>query len=433
MARSSTSTTRRRSGAKYDLVNAYGLRGAGIWALGYDGTRPELWNAIQAKFITDTTPPTGRDRPACRRRQPNPGFTVDLDRAPTTSAISSYDVQASVDGGAWRSWLSGTTATSAVWSGVDGHAYAFRVRARDVRRATRRLERRLAPRGDAGAALAAGGFGRVRVDGLAVRAAPDTSASPARAACRRATVVAIVGGPRSADGYDLVPGRRADLRVVRDRPAVSAAGWPSGRGSRARRAGKARRTRSASRRRSAASTWNGPARPASASTAAAIGQRAFSPNGDRSKDAIRDRLDQRPDAGPPRPARLPRGRDARRRGPGPPARRRATGRRPGTGPSAAGGCRTAATSSRSSDAPGGATLYNPAFGFQAASLAALRRDGRHRRPDRPIGVDQRAASCRRTATASATPSDGHLRHRRAPRAGPSASRPSRGSRSARRS
>jgi spore germination protein YaaH/flagellar hook assembly protein FlgD len=43
--------------AKYDLVNRYGLRGAGIWALGYDGTRPELWQAIQLKFVTDTTPP----------------------------------------------------------------------------------------------------------------------------------------------------------------------------------------------------------------------------------------------------------------------------------------------------------------------------------------------------------------------------------------
>jgi spore germination protein YaaH/flagellar hook assembly protein FlgD len=44
--------------AKYDVVNAYELRGAGIWALGYDGTRPELWAAIAAKFITaDTTPP----------------------------------------------------------------------------------------------------------------------------------------------------------------------------------------------------------------------------------------------------------------------------------------------------------------------------------------------------------------------------------------
>ena len=44
-------------GAKYDLVNRYDLRGAGIWALGYDGTRPELYAVLKAKFITDTIPP----------------------------------------------------------------------------------------------------------------------------------------------------------------------------------------------------------------------------------------------------------------------------------------------------------------------------------------------------------------------------------------
>jgi spore germination protein YaaH/flagellar hook assembly protein FlgD len=44
--------------AKYDLVNAYGLRGAGIWALGYDGQRTDLYAAIKAKFITDSVPPT---------------------------------------------------------------------------------------------------------------------------------------------------------------------------------------------------------------------------------------------------------------------------------------------------------------------------------------------------------------------------------------
>ena len=43
--------------AKYDLVNSYGLRGAGIWALGYDGARPELYEAIEDKFITDSIPP----------------------------------------------------------------------------------------------------------------------------------------------------------------------------------------------------------------------------------------------------------------------------------------------------------------------------------------------------------------------------------------
>ncbi len=41
---------------KYDLVNASGLRGAGIWALGYDGMAPDLWNVI-ADRLTDRLPP----------------------------------------------------------------------------------------------------------------------------------------------------------------------------------------------------------------------------------------------------------------------------------------------------------------------------------------------------------------------------------------
>jgi len=44
-------------GLKYDLINRYNLRGAGIWALGYDGTRTELYKALEDKFITDTVPP----------------------------------------------------------------------------------------------------------------------------------------------------------------------------------------------------------------------------------------------------------------------------------------------------------------------------------------------------------------------------------------
>jgi spore germination protein YaaH/flagellar hook assembly protein FlgD len=48
----------RALGAKYALVNQYNLRGSGMWALGYDGTRPELWQAIEDAFVTDTVPPT---------------------------------------------------------------------------------------------------------------------------------------------------------------------------------------------------------------------------------------------------------------------------------------------------------------------------------------------------------------------------------------
>jgi spore germination protein YaaH/flagellar hook assembly protein FlgD len=43
--------------AKYDLVNSYGIRGVGIWALGYEGSRPELYQVLKDKFITDTIPP----------------------------------------------------------------------------------------------------------------------------------------------------------------------------------------------------------------------------------------------------------------------------------------------------------------------------------------------------------------------------------------
>lgn len=43
--------------SKYDLVNRYDLRGVGIWALGYDGSRPELYAVIKDKFITDTVAP----------------------------------------------------------------------------------------------------------------------------------------------------------------------------------------------------------------------------------------------------------------------------------------------------------------------------------------------------------------------------------------
>jgi hypothetical protein len=39
---------------KYGLVNARNLGGIGIWALSYDGGRPEIWNGIKSAFT-----PTG--------------------------------------------------------------------------------------------------------------------------------------------------------------------------------------------------------------------------------------------------------------------------------------------------------------------------------------------------------------------------------------
>jgi spore germination protein YaaH len=181
--------------AKYDLVNRYGLRGAGIWALGYDNARPELWNAIQAKFVNDSTPPVvGITR--LSTIQLSPTFTVKW-TGYDESGIASYDVQVAIDGGAWTIWKSGTTATSAAFVGRDDRRYAFRVRGTDIKGNTTPWSS-LALASSPG--LAPGGFGMVRVDGLAMRASPSTSASQVGTVSTN-NLLAITGGPVSADGY----------------------------------------------------------------------------------------------------------------------------------------------------------------------------------------------------------------------------------------
>ncbi|MFH0891464.1 MAG: lamin tail domain-containing protein [Candidatus Falkowbacteria bacterium] len=49
-----------------------------------------------------------------------------------TSGLAAFDLEFSIDGGAWREWLTGTSVVSAVFSAVDGGEYAFRVRAFDL-------------------------------------------------------------------------------------------------------------------------------------------------------------------------------------------------------------------------------------------------------------------------------------------------------------
>ena len=42
---------------KYDSVAALHIAGTGMWALGYDGTEKELWNALRRTFVTDVKEP----------------------------------------------------------------------------------------------------------------------------------------------------------------------------------------------------------------------------------------------------------------------------------------------------------------------------------------------------------------------------------------
>ena len=178
------------------LVNDYGLRGAGMWALGYDGGHPDLYRAYAESFLVDKSAPQAGIR-ILASTQTDEGFVVRWS-ASDTSRVVSYDVQVSVDGGAWTPWLAGTTSTSDVWLGDDGSGYAFRVRARDSKGNTGAWN--VTSRWDPAPTLAKGGFGRVITDGLAYRTGPDTSAARL-GSLPAGTIVAVTRGPVQADGY----------------------------------------------------------------------------------------------------------------------------------------------------------------------------------------------------------------------------------------
>ena len=72
------------------MVNDYGLRGAGMWALGYDGGHPELYRAYSESFLVDkSAPQAGISMVAAS--QGDEGFVVSWS-ARDVSAIASYDL-----------------------------------------------------------------------------------------------------------------------------------------------------------------------------------------------------------------------------------------------------------------------------------------------------------------------------------------------------
>ena len=181
---------------RYAIVNDYGLRGAGMWALGYDGGHAELNRALSESFLVDKSAPQAGIR-MLATEQGDEGFVVSW-VARDTSHIVSYDVQVSVDGGPWAAWRTKTRARSEVWLGSDGHGYAFRVRAVDSKGNAGSWN--VGSRWDASPKLEPGGFGRVVTDGLTYRSGPDTAAAKL-GTLHAGTIVAVTRGPVSSDGY----------------------------------------------------------------------------------------------------------------------------------------------------------------------------------------------------------------------------------------
>ncbi|HET7182547.1 MAG TPA: glycosyl hydrolase family 18 protein, partial [Candidatus Limnocylindrales bacterium] len=183
---------------RYDLVNRTALRGAGIWALGYEGTHTELRNALADKFLSDKTAPLVGVA-TLAQTQRDEGFRVSWSSW-DDSPIANYDVQVSTDGGLWTPWLTKTTLLSSIFPGHDGHTYAFRVRAVDVHGNASAFRSLNVSALGVPADIAVGGFATVIADGLRMRAGPTTS-DAIMTTLSAGAALQIVGGPVSGEGY----------------------------------------------------------------------------------------------------------------------------------------------------------------------------------------------------------------------------------------
>ncbi len=270
-------------GARYDLVNRSGLRGAGIWALGYDGTRPELYRALADKFLNDTTAPAAGIVAFTAAARPDESFVVRWTASDDYSGIAGYDVQVSTDGGPWTGWLTGVTTVSGTYLGLDNHGYAFRVRARDGKGNVSAWN--VASVYSEVPVLAPGGFLRVTADTLNVRSAPGTAATRITTASQ-GDLFAITGGPATADGYKWyeVSGPLTTWGPVGD---VQSSAWVAASGAGVTNVAAAPAPNSALVQagiRLVSFSGNGPA--SLGTSRAAVADRSFSPNGDGSEDLL---------------------------------------------------------------------------------------------------------------------------------------------------
>jgi len=112
-------------GLKYDLINQNNLRGAGIWALGYDSGRTDLWGALHTHFSCPVTTNLSVT-------QATTEFNLILTAG--TCSVAYYEVQ-QFDTTNNQGWFgmpaaapAGGSATIAA-EGYPGHTYQFQARA----------------------------------------------------------------------------------------------------------------------------------------------------------------------------------------------------------------------------------------------------------------------------------------------------------------
>ena len=184
-------------GIKYDLINARGLAGTGMWTLLMDQGRDDLWRLLADKFVTDVAPPVGGITvlpTSVDEEAIHVGWRA-LDYA---SGVDRYNVQARRAGSSsWTTWLTGTTATSAWYPGTAGKTYEFRVQAVDWKGNAQPWTTVPAKP----AAIQPGTFATVTTPGLNVRSGPGTGFGVVTQVTTN-DLVYLIDGPSTAGGYN---------------------------------------------------------------------------------------------------------------------------------------------------------------------------------------------------------------------------------------
>lgn len=183
--------------AKYDMINQKNLAGTGMWTLLMDQGDNVLWGLLANKFVNDTTPPMGGIT-VLPTQASEAVFAISWRATDVGSGVKSYSVQYhDRSTSVWVPWLASTVAKSAIFIGIPGHAYDFRVIALDYRGNSQPLVWSMSA---GGPILAVGGFGRAAVDGVNVRSGAGTGFTSLAQLSTGATV-AVLGGPIASGGY----------------------------------------------------------------------------------------------------------------------------------------------------------------------------------------------------------------------------------------
>ncbi len=111
---------------KYDLADEKQLLGVGMWALGYDASRPELWNLLRQRYLPETTPPPQTPQACLVKPGNSPGTVwVEVD---SVFGAEGYEIFASSDAKNFSKITSASTTRILIENLLPDTLYYFKIR-----------------------------------------------------------------------------------------------------------------------------------------------------------------------------------------------------------------------------------------------------------------------------------------------------------------